>query len=150
MYPSSMGTKTNPTRPNETMTIGQVAKAAGIGIETIRFYEREGLIQDPPRRESGYREYSDDVVTRLVFIKRAQELGFSLQEIGELLSLKVHAETSCAEVRKRAEAKVTDIEAKIRDLQRMKRALMGLIGSCVASKPVTECPILEAFEAKGK
>jgi len=146
-----MGTqkKANPLKSTgETMTIGQVAKLAGIGIETIRFYEREGLIDEPPRRESGYREYSADIVTRLTFIKRAQELGFSLSEIAELLSLKLHPDASCVEVRKRAEAKVTDIEAKIRDLQRMKKSLMGLIASCVGNKPVTECPILESFATK--
>lgn len=133
---------------DETMTIGQVAKLSGVGIETIRFYEREGLLEEPARRESGYREYSSEVVTKLTFIKRAQDLGFSLKEIAELLSLKLHPNQSCAEVRKRAEAKVTDVETKIRDLQRMKKALMALIASCVSSKPVTECPILEAFATK--
>jgi len=150
VYALSMGTqKSEKLKVTvETMTIGQVAKLSGIGIETIRFYEREGLIEEPARRESGYREYTNEVVTRLTFIKRAQELGFSLGEIGELLSLKLHPKGSCAEVRKRAEGKVTDIDTKIRDLQRMKKALMSLIASCVASRPITECPILEAFAAK--
>jgi len=151
VYPCFMGTQKKSTAPEQqVMTIGQVAKLAGTGIETIRFYEREGLIDEPPRRESGYRQYTLDVVTRLAFIKRAQELGFSLKEISELLALKLHPEASCAEVKQRAEAKVTDIETKIRDLQRMKKALMGLIGSCVSSQPVTECPILEAFGTRGK
>ena len=136
------------SREHETLTIGQVAKLSGIGIETIRFYEREGLVDEPARRESGYREYTNDVVTRLTFIKRAQELGFSLREISELLALKLHPKASCAEVRQRAEGKVTDIETKIRDLQKMKKALMGLIASCNTSKPVSECPILEAFDSK--
>jgi len=136
------------SREHETLTIGQVAKLSGIGIETIRFYEREGLVDEPARRESGYREYTNDVVTRLTFIKRAQELGFSLREISELLALKLHPKASCAEVRQRAEGKVTDIETKIRDLQMMKKALMGLIASCNTSKPVSECPILEAFDSK--
>lgn len=147
----NMGTQKNSTAPEpEVMTIGQVAKLAGMGIETIRFYEREGLIDEPPRRESGYRQYTFDVVARLTFIKRAQELGFSLKEISELLSLKLHPRASCAQVKKRAEAKVTDIEMKILDLQRMKKGLMGLIGSCVSTQPVTECPILEAFGTRGK
>jgi len=138
------------TKPkqNDTLTIGQVAKLSGIGIETIRFYEREGLVEEPARRESGYREYTSDVVTRLTFIKRAQELGFSLREISELLALKLHPKASCAAVKQRAEGKVTDIETKIRDLQKMKKALMGLIASCNASKPVSECPILEAFDSE--
>lgn len=140
--------RTMKSKESETLTIGQVAKLADVGIETIRFYEREGLIEEPPRRESGYREYTDDVVTRLTFIKRAQELGFSLKEISELLSLRLHPKANCAEVKKRAEAKVTDVETKMRDLQRMKKALMGLIASCVASRPVSECPILEAFASK--
>ena len=132
------------------MTIGQVAKLAGVGIETIRFYEREGILEEPLRSDSGYRLYSSDVVSRLLFIKRAQELGFSLQEIGELLSLRRQSEVSCVEVRRRAETKVSDIETKIKDLQKMKKALMSLIGSCVASNPLTECPILRAFEAEEK
>jgi MerR family transcriptional regulator, copper efflux regulator len=72
-----------------TLTIGQVAKEAGVGVETLRYYEREGLVKEPPRRDSGYRQYPEDVVKRIHFIKRAQELGFSLKEIAELLALRV-------------------------------------------------------------
>src|SRR5947208_10875572 len=103
-----------------TLTIGQVAKYAGVGVETLRFYEREGLIEEPPRRESGYRQYSADVVKRILFIKRAKELGFSLGEIQELLSLRVDPETTCTDVKRQAEARIADIEHKIADLVRMK------------------------------
>lgn len=131
------------------MTIGQVAKLAKIGIETVRFYERERLIASPPRRESGYREYPPNVVSRLAFIKRAQDLGFSLKEIAELLELRLHPEKVCSEVKERALSKVVDIEAKIKDLQRMRKALVNLTQSCIEDKRLSECPILEAFESKG-
>ena len=107
----------------QTLTIGQLAKQAGLGLETLRFYEREGLIPDPPRRASGYREYPPDTVARVKFIKRAKELGFSLKEIAELLTLRVDPETTCADVRKRAETKVSDVRDKIRTLRRIERAL---------------------------
>ena len=89
------------------LSIGQVAQRAGVGIETIRFYEREGLIADPPRKPSGYREYSPEVVRRITFIRRAKDLGFSLKEIGELLGLKVHPRSGCAAVKRNAEAKIS-------------------------------------------
>src|SRR6266700_6790319 len=82
-----------------TLSIGQVARKAGVGVETVRFYEREGLLEEPPRRTSGYRQYSEEVVKRIGFIKRAQKLGFSLKEITELLLLRVDAQTSCDEVK---------------------------------------------------
>lgn len=132
----------------KTLTIGQVAKLAGIGIETIRFYEREGIIEEPPRRESGYRDYDAEAVTRLQFIKRAQDLGFSLKEISELLALRVKPNSNCAAVKKRAEAKLAEIEEKIRDLKRMQKILGDLTEACVASKPISDCPILESFRTK--
>ncbi len=128
------------------LTIGQVANRAGVGIETVRFYEREGLLEEPARRESGYRQYEADVVARLRFIKRAKELGFSLKEIKELLALRVDPTTTCAEVRSKAQAKVADIEEKIETLQRMKKALVKLTRSCSGQGPVSECPILDALE----
>ena len=105
------------------LTIGEVARQAGIGVETVRFYERQGLIPDPPRSDSGYRNYPSSAVSRLCFIKLAKELGFSLKEISELLSLRVEPTTSCADVKTRAEAKAADIRRKILELQRMERAL---------------------------
>jgi MerR family mercuric resistance operon transcriptional regulator len=131
-----------------SLTIGQVAKAAGVGIETIRFYEREGIIAEPPRRESGYRDYGGEVVTRLRFIKRAQELGFSLKEISGLLALRVNPKENCERVKKRAEAKLEEIDLKIRDLKRIKKVLTEVTVACVASKPISDCPILGAFEGR--
>lgn len=130
------------------MTIGQLAKKAQVNVETVRYYERRGLIPEPPRRESGYRQYSQDVVARIQFIKRAKELGFSLKEILELLSLRVDPDTPCADVKRRAEVKLADIEEKIRALQRMKKALTKLAASCSGRGPISECPILEALDAE--
>lgn len=129
-----------------SLTIGQVAKQAGVGIETVRFYERQGLLDEPPRRASGYRQYTPEAVTRLQFIKRAKELGFSLKEITELLSLRVDPETTCSEVKQQAEAKIADIEAKLRDLHRMQQALVHLVAACSGSGPTSQCPILDALE----
>src|SRR2546426_303226 len=112
------------------LTIGQVARQAGIGVETVRFYEREGLLQEPARRESGYRQYSEDVVARLRFIRRAKELGFSLKEIKELLALRVDPSTTCREVKEQAEAKIAHIEGKIASLVRMNEALVKLATVC--------------------
>ena len=129
----------------KTLTIGQVAKAAHVGLETIRFYEREGLIESPPRRPSGYRAYPPETVTRVRFIRTAKDLGFSLKEIGELLSLRVDPVGSCAEIRTVAEGKITDIDQRIRTLQRMRRTLRQLVAACEARQPTSECPILESL-----
>ena len=126
----------------EALTISQVAKQAGVNIETVRFYERQGLIPEPPRRASGYRQYSLDFVTRIQFIKRAQTLGFSLKEITELLDLRIEPDTACDEVRNRAEQKVEAIEKKIETLVRMKRVLNELIVACNHRELTSECPIL--------
>jgi MerR family mercuric resistance operon transcriptional regulator len=131
------------------LTIGQVARQGGVGIETVRFYERQGLVDEPARKESGYRQYPENVVARLRFIKRAKELGFSLKEIKQLIALRFDPATSCADVKQQAEAKVADIEAKIRDLQRMRKALLKLAASCKGRGPVQECSILEALDGKG-
>jgi MerR family mercuric resistance operon transcriptional regulator len=128
------------------LTIGQVARRAGVGIETARFYERRGLVGEPPRQESGYRQYAEDVVARLRFIRRAKELGFSLKEIAELLALRFDPAGTCADVRKRTQAKLADIEAKVRDLQRIKQTLQKLTVSCRGRGPTSECPILEALD----
>src|SRR5258708_17198173 len=106
-----------------TLTSGQVAKEAGVGVEPLRYYEREGLLKEQPGRASGYRQYPEDAVKRIQFIKRAQELGFSLKEITELLALRVDPTTSSGEVKRRAEAKLADIQSKVEELLRMKRAL---------------------------
>jgi len=128
------------------MKIGIVAKKTGIGIETIRFYEREGLIAVPNRGPSGYREYSDDIEIRLSFIRRAKDLGFSLKEIKDLLSLKAKPKSKCESVKKKATKKIEEIEVKISQLNSIKTALFGLVKSCNSESPTSECPILDAFE----
>jgi MerR family mercuric resistance operon transcriptional regulator len=130
----------------KTLTIGQVSRHAGVGIETVRFYERQGLLEEPARRESGYRQYGEDVVARLRFIRRAKELGFSLKEIKELLALRVDPTTTCAEVRSKATAKIADVEQKIEALQRIKKALVKLTAVCRGRGPTSECPILDALD----
>ncbi len=128
-----------------TMTIGKVAKETALGIETIRFYERQGLIPDPPRRRSGYRQYPEETVERLLFIKRAKQLGFSLKEIAELLALRVDPDTSAGSIKKRVEEKIQDVEGRIRSLRRMRKALVELDESCCGCGPTSECPILDAM-----
>jgi len=132
------------------LTIGQLAQRSGIGIETVRFYERKGLVEEPPRTDSGYRQYPEDVVARIRFIRRAKELGFKLKEISELLSLRVDPDTKCADVKKQTELKIADVEEKIRVLQGIMTALKKLAASCVGTGPTSECPILEALDGQEK
>lgn len=129
------------------LTIGQLAKEANVHVETVRYYERRGLLAAAGRRSSGYRQYAADAVGRIRFIKRAQELGFSLHEIAELLSLRVEAQTACTEVKQRAEAKVAEIEQKLEALQRMRQVLLELLQHCDMEEPTGECPILAALDA---
>jgi MerR family mercuric resistance operon transcriptional regulator len=130
----------------DTLTIGKVARGAGVGVETIRFYEREGLIERPHRKDSGYRVYPAATLDRVRFIRRAKELGFSLTEIKELLELRIVPGTTCGEIKQRAETKIDSIEDRIRRLQRMKRALQKLASACGGGGPVSECPILDALD----
>ena len=129
----------------KTMTIGQVARQAGVGVETLRFYEREGLLEQPTRRESGYRQYAPAVVDRLRFIQRAKVLGFTLREIKELLHLHEDEDATRADVKRRAVAKIVDIEAKIEDLRRMRATLGKLAEACDGDGPLHGCPIIEAL-----
>jgi len=132
----------------QTMKIGAVATLARVNIQTVRYYERRGLLPKPSRTDSNYRLYSEESVRRVRFIKRAQELGFTLEEIKELLSLRAAPRTRCVDVRNRAAAKLQDIEDKVRTLRAMRKALTKLIGECLGQGPVTECPILEALDSK--
>ena len=129
-----------------TISIGQVARQAGVGVETIRFYEREGLLEEPARGVSGYRQYTEQVVNRIHFIKRAQRLGFSLKEITDLLLLRVDAETSCEEVKQRTEAKIAEVERKLVELQRMRQALLQVASLCIGRGPTDRCPMLDALD----
>ncbi len=130
----------------QTMTRGEIARRTGVNIETVRYYEQRGLIPKPSRSASGYRTYTEDYVERFLFIKRAQELGFTLQEIVDLLSLRVDPDTDRGEVKQRAEAKIADIEEKISDLERMKHALTVLVAACSGCGPTSDCPILEGMQ----
>jgi len=129
----------------KALRIGQVAGQAGVNVQTLRFYERRGLLAEPPRRASGYREYPLESVQRVRFIKRAQELGFTLAEIEELLQLRDDPRIPCHEVRSTAETKIADIEDKLRRLTAMRAALATLVKSCKANRE-HHCPLLEALD----
>jgi Hg(II)-responsive transcriptional regulator len=130
------------------LTIGALAEAAGVGRETVRFYERKGLLAAPPRTDSGYRNYPPESVERLRFIRRAQGLGFTLEEISELLSLRVDEVAACGTVEARAREKLTKVAQKLTELRRMKRALERLVDACEAREPTSDCPILEELEER--
>lgn len=123
------------------LKIGELAKRAKVGVETIRFYERQGLLSEPDRRPSGYRQYEESVVARLEFIRKSKDLGFTLAEIKDLLGLWFDAQTRCEHVRQRAERKIVDIEDKLQTLQNMKRSLRKMIRQCEARDAVGECPL---------
>lgn len=128
------------------LTIGELATRAGVNIQTVRYYERRGLMPKPARTRAGYRQYQPDAADRLRFIRRAQGLGFSLEEIAELLALRVRNVSACGAVEARAREKVAVVEGKIAELQRMKDTLDRLAAACQAREPTSECPILEALE----
>lgn len=133
------------------MTIGKLAKSSGIGIETIRFYEREGLIAQPKlQKDSSFRKYDKAVLHRIAFIRQAKGLGFSLTEIRELLSLKAQPNANCSRVKAKAEKKIDEIEKKIADLSAIKKALKILAANCHSDHLASECNILAAMEPKGK
>lgn len=128
-----------------SFTIGKLAFAAGVNTQTIRYYERSGLFRAPKRTAGGYRQFGPDELRRLLFIRRAQGVGFSLAEIRDLLALRVHDPRSCAAVSRRVEAKITATEQKIQELQRLLKSLNRLRASCTARKRTEECPVLEAL-----
>jgi Cu(I)-responsive transcriptional regulator len=130
----------------ETLSIGDVARQANVGVETVRFYERQGLLEEPQRKASGYRQYDEGAVAVLRFIRRAKELGFTLKEIKGLLALRLDTSATRADVRKQAKEKVADIEARIADLQRMRDSLLALIKRCHGTGVASGCPIIEAIE----
>jgi Hg(II)-responsive transcriptional regulator len=127
------------------LTIGKLAKASSVGVETIRFYERKGLIKQPIK-QGAFRYYSPALIKRIRFIKRSQELGFTLNESGELLDLKIKNKSKCSDVLDKTEKKITEISDKIKDLKKMKESLQGLAKCCVSlDMPLSDCPILECF-----
>lgn len=131
-----------------TFSVGKLAKSAGINVETVRYYERIGMLPKPQRKTSGYRQYGPEDLRRLKFISHAKDLGFTLKEIRELLELRVHPETTCEEVRRQAEAKIADVERKLKQLQRIHNALSKLAAACRGKGPAGDCPILEVLETE--
>jgi len=128
------------------VTIGELAGRAGVNVQTVRYYERRGLLPKPRRTPSGYREYTTNTLDRLRFIRRAQELGFTLSEIGELLVLRLDPRTTASTVKARVEAKIADVDHRIEDLKRIKHALTHLAGRCHGGRgPVGDCPLLDAL-----
>lgn len=130
---------------NSALTIGAVAKRAGVPIDTIRYYEREGLLPEPLRRASGYRSYGESAVAQLRFIRRAKELGFTLEEIRELLALSRDRQRGVTAVKKRAQQRLAAIEARIAELQRVRDGLVELVVSCPGHGAPEQCPILRAL-----
>ncbi len=127
-------------------SIGQVAKQTGVSVETVRFYEQQGLIAKPQRTSSGYRQYPPETTKRVRFIQRAKAAGFTLKDIGELLALKRDPNASCSEVKQRAFEKIDEVDRKIKDLQEIRTALDRLATKCSGSGGLDDCPILEEFE----
>ena len=131
--------------PQPPLTIGRLAKAAEVNVETIRYYQRVGLVVEPVKPLEGFRVYHDETINRIRFIKRAQKLGFSLQDIAHLLEL---GEGHCNDVREQAEAKLKQIEAQIKDLQSMRKTLKKLISECSSSNENGDCPIVQSLTNK--
>lgn len=130
----------------ESLTIGHAARAAGVNIETIRFYERRGLIAQPSKPRSGFRRYDSETVKCVRFIRQAQELGFSLREIEELLNLRAEPTADCSKVRTRAARKRAEVEQKIAGLEAIRAALDTLIANCPGRGALKSCTILDAIE----
>lgn len=133
------------TQPSTHLSIGVLARSAGVGIDTIRYYEREGLLPPPRRRASGYRDYDPGDSERLKFIRRAKALGFTLDDIRELLALSADHERGVHNVKQRSEARLAKLEQRIRELQRMRRGLKRLIAACPGRGAPGACPILHAL-----
>lgn len=130
------------------MRIGEVARESGVGAETVRFYAQKGLIVQPPRpRAGGFRDYPADIVHRIRFIRSAQELGFSLAEIAELLELEAGPSATCIDVRQRAQQKRNEVRTRIDNLKRIARMLDLLIDACPGEGPARSCSILEAIQS---
>jgi len=140
----------SPTAASAGLTISRLAERAGVGIDTVRYYERAGLLPAPPRRASGYRDYPADAVRRLRFIRRAKELGFTLTEIGELLELSDprDGKRGMRAVKRAAETKLAVVEHKLAELQRVRDGLHQLIEACPGHGPLQGCPILQALSGE--
>ena len=130
---------------NTPLTIGKLALSSGVNVETIRFYERKGILKQP-KKSGSFRYYPEEYIDRIRFVKRSQELGFTLSEVKELLELKIKNKAKCADVLSKTEEKINEINKKIKDLKKMKKSLEGLANCCVdLNQPLSDCPILECF-----
>lgn len=129
--------------------MGEIARRARVNRSTVRYYERRGLLAEPRRDASGYRRYPTEAVRRIRSIRRAQELGFSLDDIRKLLLLRFSSAATCSDLRAAAEGKLAEIDAKIHSLQRMEGELRKLVAACDGRGGVAECPIVEALEGEG-
>ena len=127
----------------EKLSIGELAKQANVNIETIRYYERRGLLPKPPRNKSGHRQYTPEALKRTDFIKRCQALGFSLKEITDILELRVTPKSTCVDMKLRVGEKLTDVDRKIQELVQIRDALNRLLKKCTVQGPIGSCPILE-------
>lgn len=132
------------------LTIGKVAKRAGVNVQTLRYYERRKLLRPDTHKDSGYRLYGEEAVTRIRFIKNAQALGFTLAEISQLLNLRVRNIDQCGAVKKKAEAKLNDIGRKIGHLRAMEKTLLNLLRACRTRSKTDDCPILKSLETPGE
>jgi MerR family copper efflux transcriptional regulator len=128
------------------LSIGQVAKQTGVTVETVRFYEKRGLIEQAKRTASGYRQYVPGTVKRIRFIQHAKDAGFTLNDIAELLALRQAPGETCAPIRARAQAKIEAVDSKLRDLQRIRDALSKLVNKCDTNDALGDCPIIESLE----
>lgn len=128
------------------LTIGQLAAALGVNVQTIRYYERRGLLTATRRTAAGYRQYGSDTILRLRFIKHAQDLGFSLAEVKTLLALRVRHGASCTAMEHKAREKIALVEKRIQDLRRLQQTLERLAAACAQRQPTEDCPIVEALE----
>lgn len=131
------------------MNIGSVAEAAGVEVSTVRYYEAAGAAGEPPRTDSGYRQYDASVIDRIRFVRQAQDLGFTLEEIEELLDLRVEDPASCGVVEEATRSKLRSVDAKIRELRRLRAVLARLVRSCEEKEPTDECPVLGMLEEEG-
>lgn len=134
----------NMTERASPLTRGEFSRMAGVYPETVRYYEKRGLLSTPKRSASGYRLYTEDHLVRVRFIRRSQELGFSLSEVSDLLEMQSSPDLDCAKMRLRTETHLAAIRGRIQDLQRIETALQRLLTSCPGEGPIGECSILGA------
>lgn len=129
----------------EKLTSGQLAKAAGVNTETLRYYEREGILEAAQRSRAGYRIYDDKAVDRIRFVHQAQALGFTIREIKELIHLDENLDADCDDLRVQAMDKLASVDKKIAELQRMRTGLANLLVSCEAGQPLRNCPVMKCL-----